>query len=38
VVVLNATGVSASDAALLLNYGFSVHPKLALWPVPMAGS
>jgi D-alanyl-D-alanine carboxypeptidase len=37
-VVLNATGVSASDATVLLNYGFSVHPKLALWPVPVATS
>jgi D-alanyl-D-alanine carboxypeptidase (penicillin-binding protein 5/6) len=35
-VVLNATGVSASDATVLLNYGFSVHPKLALWPVPIS--
>jgi D-alanyl-D-alanine carboxypeptidase (penicillin-binding protein 5/6) len=35
-VVLNATGVSASDATVLLNYGFSVHPKLSLWPVPIA--
>ena len=38
VVVLNATGVSAADATVLLNYGFSVHPKLPLWPVPIAGS
>jgi D-alanyl-D-alanine carboxypeptidase len=38
VVVLNATGVSAADATVLLNYGFSVHPKLPLWPVPLAGS
>ena len=38
VVVLNATGVSASDATVLLNYGFSVHPRLALWPVPLAAS
>ena len=37
-VVLNATGISASDATVLLNYGFSVHPKLALWPVPIATS
>ena len=36
VVVLNATGVSAADATVLLNYGFSVHPKLALWPVPVS--
>jgi D-alanyl-D-alanine carboxypeptidase (penicillin-binding protein 5/6) len=35
-VVLNATGFSASDATVLLNYGFSVHPKLPLWPVPIA--
>jgi D-alanyl-D-alanine carboxypeptidase len=35
VVVLNATGVSAADATVLLNYGFSVHPKLPLWPIPM---
>ena len=35
-VVLNATGVSQSDAIVLLNYGFSVHPRLALWPVPLA--
>jgi len=36
VVVLNATGVSAADATVLLNYGFSVHPSLPLWPVPIA--
>ncbi|HEY2598073.1 MAG TPA: D-alanyl-D-alanine carboxypeptidase family protein [Candidatus Dormibacteraeota bacterium] len=36
VVVLNATGVSAADATVLLNYGFSVHPRLPLWPVPIA--
>ncbi len=30
VVVLNATGHSADDAALLLNYGFSVRPTLDL--------
>lgn len=36
VVVLNATGYSAADATLLLNYGFSVHPHLSLWPVPIA--
>jgi len=35
-VVLNATGFSAADARVLLNYGFSVHPKLALWPVAVA--
>jgi serine-type D-Ala-D-Ala carboxypeptidase (penicillin-binding protein 5/6) len=34
-VVLNATGYSVADAALLLNYGFSVHPRLTLWPVPV---
>jgi len=28
VVVLNATGHSADDAALLLNYGFTIHPAL----------
>jgi D-alanyl-D-alanine carboxypeptidase (penicillin-binding protein 5/6) len=28
-VVLNATGVSAADATVLLNYGFSVHPQLS---------
>jgi D-alanyl-D-alanine carboxypeptidase (penicillin-binding protein 5/6) len=33
-VVLNATGVSMADATVLLNYGFSVHPRLSLWPVP----
>jgi serine-type D-Ala-D-Ala carboxypeptidase (penicillin-binding protein 5/6) len=33
-VVLNATGYSVDDAALLLNYGFSVHPQLTFWPVP----
>ena len=33
-VVLNATGFSFADATLLLNYGFSVHPRLPLWPVP----
>jgi serine-type D-Ala-D-Ala carboxypeptidase (penicillin-binding protein 5/6) len=37
-VVLNATGFSVADATLLLNYGFSVHPKLALWPLPVAAS
>ena len=34
-VVLNATGVSAADATVLLNYGFSVHPQLNLWPIAM---
>lgn len=34
-VVLNATGVSAADATVLLNYGFSVHPQLSLWPIPI---
>ena len=38
VVVLNATGVSAADATVLLNYGFSVHPRLPLWPVPVGNS
>ena len=38
VVVLNATGASAADATVLLNYGFSVHPRLPLWPVPIATS
>jgi D-alanyl-D-alanine carboxypeptidase len=28
VVVMNATGHSADDAALLLNYGFAVHPAV----------
>jgi D-alanyl-D-alanine carboxypeptidase (penicillin-binding protein 5/6) len=37
-VVLNATGVSAADATVLLNYGFSVHPQLSLWPIPIAAS
>jgi serine-type D-Ala-D-Ala carboxypeptidase (penicillin-binding protein 5/6) len=32
-VVLNATGVSMADATVLLNYGFSVHPQLTMWPV-----
>jgi serine-type D-Ala-D-Ala carboxypeptidase (penicillin-binding protein 5/6) len=35
-VVLNATGVSQADAIVLLNYGFSVHPRLGLWPLPLA--
>lgn len=38
VVVLNATGYSVDDAALLLNYGFSVHPQMTLWPVPIPAS
>ncbi len=37
-VVLNATGVSMADATVLLNYGFSVHPQLSLWPVPTVTS
>jgi D-alanyl-D-alanine carboxypeptidase (penicillin-binding protein 5/6) len=35
-VVLNATGYSVEDAIVLLNYGFSVHPHLTFWPVPLA--
>ena len=31
-VVLNDTGRSTDDATVLLNYGFSVHPKRALGP------
>ena len=31
-VVLNATGYSTNDAAILLNYGFSVHPARAFGP------
>jgi serine-type D-Ala-D-Ala carboxypeptidase (penicillin-binding protein 5/6) len=31
-VVLNATGHSTDDAAILLNYGFSVHPTRAFGP------
>ena len=31
-VVLNATGVSAADATVLLNYGFSVHPTRGFGP------
>lgn len=31
-VVMNDTGRSLDDAAVLLNYGFSVHPKRALGP------
>jgi D-alanyl-D-alanine carboxypeptidase len=38
VVVLNATGYSSADATLLLNYGFSVHPHLSLWPVPIVAA
>jgi D-alanyl-D-alanine carboxypeptidase (penicillin-binding protein 5/6) len=37
-VVLNATGYSVEDATLLLNYGFSVRPTLAMWPVPIASA
>ena len=37
-VVLNATGYSVNDAILLLNYGFSVHPRVTLWPVPIPTS
>ena len=37
-VVLNATGVSAADATVLLNYGFSVHPQLSLWPIPIGAA
>ncbi len=32
-VVLNATGFSAADATLLLNYGFSTHPRFSFLPV-----
>ena len=31
-VVMNATGVSAADATVLLNYGFSVHPTRSFGP------
>jgi D-alanyl-D-alanine carboxypeptidase (penicillin-binding protein 5/6) len=31
-VVMNATGRSTEDAAILLNYGFSVHPTRAFGP------
>jgi D-alanyl-D-alanine carboxypeptidase (penicillin-binding protein 5/6) len=31
-VVMNATGVSAADATVLLDYGFSVHPTRAFGP------
>jgi serine-type D-Ala-D-Ala carboxypeptidase (penicillin-binding protein 5/6) len=34
-VVLNATGYSTGDATILLNYGFSIQPQLALWPIPI---
>lgn len=37
-VVLNATGYSVNDAILLLNYGFSVRPRVNLWPVPIPAS
>jgi serine-type D-Ala-D-Ala carboxypeptidase (penicillin-binding protein 5/6) len=37
-VVLNATGYSVADATLLLNYGFSVHPRLNFWPVPVGAA
>jgi serine-type D-Ala-D-Ala carboxypeptidase (penicillin-binding protein 5/6) len=33
-VILNDTGYSVNDAVILLNYGFSVHPRLTFWPVP----
>ena len=36
VVVMNATGRSADEAALLLDYGFSVHPPRALGPFAVA--
>jgi len=32
-VVLNATGVSAWDATVLLNYGFSTHPRFSFLPL-----
>ena len=35
-VVLNATRHSAEDATTLLNYGFSIHPRLPLPPWPEA--
>jgi serine-type D-Ala-D-Ala carboxypeptidase (penicillin-binding protein 5/6) len=38
VVVLNATGYSVADATLLLDYGFSVHPRMTLWPIPIPAS
>jgi serine-type D-Ala-D-Ala carboxypeptidase (penicillin-binding protein 5/6) len=31
-VVMNSTGVSAADATVLLNYGFSVHPTRGFGP------
>jgi D-alanyl-D-alanine carboxypeptidase (penicillin-binding protein 5/6) len=31
-VVLNDTGRSTEDAAVLLNYGFSVHPQVSFFP------
>jgi D-alanyl-D-alanine carboxypeptidase len=36
-VVLNATLRSTDDATLLLNYGFSVHPKRSLGPFAASG-
>jgi D-alanyl-D-alanine carboxypeptidase (penicillin-binding protein 5/6) len=36
-VVLNATGYSTNDAAILLNYGFSVHPTRSFGPFSGAG-
>jgi D-alanyl-D-alanine carboxypeptidase len=36
-VVLNATLHSTDDATLLLNYGFSVHPKRSLGPFAASG-
>lgn len=36
VVVMNATGRSTDEAALLLDYGFSVHPQRALGPFAVA--
>lgn len=36
-VVLNDTGRSTDDAAVLLDYGFSVHPSRALGPFAVAG-
>ena len=32
-IVLNATGHSSADATVLLNYGFSTHPRFAFWPL-----
>ena len=37
VAVLNATGVSAADATVLLNYGFSVHPTRGFGPFSAPG-